>query len=104
MASKPKPDWLSSGHLLLGISRRSFRRSSGATCGPLAFFAIDVLVALATLIVIIATGTITWIVASKLEVARIASREVLGTAAIVIAGALLGGSDSFNQTQITSSA
>lgn len=86
--SRPNPDWLFPVICCWG-SQAVVSWLFGSTFGPLAYFAIDVFVALVTLVVIIVTVTITWIVASRLGVVLIASLAGLGMAAIVITNALL---------------
>ena len=85
---EPNQDWLSPV-ICCWVFQAVVSWLFGSTYGPLAYFAIDVLVALATLIFIIVTVTITWAVATKLGVPRIAPLGGLGMAAIVITNALL---------------
>ena len=86
--SEPNQDWLLPVVCCWGF-QAVVSWLFGSTYGPLAYFAIDVLVALATLILIIVIVAITWTVATRLGVVRVAPLGGLAMAGIVITNALL---------------
>jgi hypothetical protein len=84
----PQPDWLYPVICCWGF-QSVYSWLIGSTFGPALYFALDVLVALATLIVIIFTVGMTWAITARFGSNRITSLRSLGFAGIIIANALL---------------
>ena len=84
----PESDWLHPVICCWGF-QSIYSWLIGSTFGPLLYFALDVLVALTTLIIIILVVVPTWVTAAQLGTNRIASLKSLGVAGVVIANALL---------------
>jgi hypothetical protein len=84
----PQSDWLHPVICCWGF-QSIYSWLVGSTFGPLLHFALDVLVALTTLIITVLVVAITWVTVARLGTYRIASLKGLGVAGIVIANALL---------------
>ena len=84
----PQPDWLHPVICCWGF-QSIYSWLIGSTYGPALYFALDVLVALTTLIVTVFIVGITWVTSARFGGNRIASLKSLAVAGIIIANALL---------------